>query len=229
MKNISIAIDGPAGAGKSTIARIVSKALGILYLDTGAMYRAVALKAIRKNICTKDGKALSILVKDINIEIKHLADEQRVFLDGEDVSGMIRSPGVSIAASDVSSVPEIRIKMVELQREIASKNSVVMDGRDIGTFVLPDADFKFFLTASAEERARRRYLEQVEKGMAGFTLEDVRRDMEYRDLNDSSREFAPLKKAPDALEIDTTDMSVSQVAEKILNVIRMGDKCFTMR
>lgn len=217
MTKISIAIDGPAGAGKSTIAKIVSKSLGIVYLDTGAMYRAVALKAIREDIDTLDSERLARLVNSINIKITYLGNEQKIFLDDEDVSHKIRTPEVSIGASNVATIPEVRIKMVELQRAIATENSVVMDGRDIGTYVLPKADLKIFLTAYLEERAKRRYKEQLEKGAKGLTLEEVRRDIEYRDKNDSSRAFAPLSKAKDAIEIDTTSMTIDEVAQKIMD------------
>lgn len=220
MDKLAIAIDGPAGAGKSTIAKMISKALGIIYLDTGAMYRTVALKAIKEGIDTKNREALSALVENIDIRISYSGNEQHVYLDGKDVSSEIRSPEVSIGASDVAVVPEVRLKMVQLQREIAAGNSVVMDGRDIGTYVLPNAEFKFFLNASVEERARRRYLEQVSKGVENITYEDVLKDIRYRDKNDSSRDFAPLKKAEDAVEIDTTNMTVDEVAERILSEIR---------
>ncbi len=217
LSKISIAIDGPAGAGKSTIAKIVSRSLGIIYLDTGAMYRAVALKAIRKGVDTLDREKLASLVKDINIRIVHNGDEQQIFLDGEDVSEKIRTPEVSIGASNVGTIPEVRMKMVELQRSIAAQNSVVMDGRDIGTYVLPDADFKFFLTASLEERAKRRFNEQQERGLQDVCFEEVLKDMDYRDKNDSSRAFAPLCKAEDAILLDTTDLNIEQVADKILS------------
>lgn len=213
---ISIAIDGPAGAGKSTIAKIISKTLNILYLDTGAMYRAVALKAIRESVDTLNREKMSKLVENIDIKIAHSEDIQRIFLDGEDVTDFIRTPEVSIGASNVATVPAVRLKMVELQREIAKKNSVVMDGRDIGTYVLPDATLKFFLTASVEARAIRRYNELLSKGITQITLEDVKKDIEYRDKNDSNREFAPLSKAPDAIEIDTTDLTIEQVVNKIM-------------
>ena len=156
MKKIKIAIDGPSGAGKSTMAKMVSKELGILYLDTGAMYRAVALKALREGIADNDEKALEEMVKDIDIRIEYDNGQQKVFLDGEDVTEKIRTPDVTVGASNVAVVPGVRQKMVELQRAIAAENSVVMDGRDIGTYVLPDADIKIFLTASVEDRARRR-------------------------------------------------------------------------
>ena len=220
MSKINIAIDGPAGAGKSTIAKYISRTLGIIYLDTGAMYRTVALKAIWSGVDTKDAQKLAELVETIDIRITHTGSEQQIFLDGIDVSRDIRLPAVSIGASDVAVVPAVRIKMVELQREIAKSNNVVMDGRDIGTYVLPDAGNKFFLTASLDERACRRFKEMQEKGMAGVSLEEVRRDIEYRDKNDSTRAFAPLLKAADAVEIDTSDLSIDQVTEKMLSYIK---------
>lgn len=220
MKKIGIAIDGPAGAGKSTIAKIISHTLGIIYLDTGAMYRSVALKAIREGIDTKDREKLGALVKDIDIKVVYEGNEQKIFLDGEDVSGKIRTPEISIGASNVAVVPEVRIKMVELQRAIAGKYSVVMDGRDIGTYVLPGAELKVFLNASSDERARRRYSELAGKGASVSTYEEVKKDMEYRDKNDSTRDFAPLSKAEDAIEIDTTSMSIEEVAQKIIKLVR---------
>ncbi|HOV25410.1 MAG TPA: (d)CMP kinase [Pseudobacteroides sp.] len=219
-ENISIAIDGPAGAGKSTIAKMISKEMGIVYLDTGAMYRTVALKAIRDRISTDDRDSLSKMVANIDISVKYVDGEQFIYLDGEDVTSKIRTPEISIGASNVAVVPEVRIKMVELQRQIALKTSVVMDGRDIGTYVLPDAKFKFFLTASVEERALRRYNEQVAKGYKDISLESVKKDIEYRDKNDSSREFAPLSKAQDAIEIDTTSLTIDEVAQKIIGIIK---------
>lgn len=217
---INIAIDGPAGAGKSTVAKAISKELGIIYLDTGAMYRTVALKAIRSGIDTTDGEKLAEMVRDIDIRIEYKDNEQRIFLDGEDVSGLIRTPEVSIGASNVAVIPAVRIKMVELQREIASSNDVVMDGRDIGTYVLPDANFKFFLTASLDERAKRRYNEMVSKGMTDVDYDKVRQDIAFRDKNDSSRAFAPLSKAADALEIDTTGIGPQEVISIILDRIK---------
>lgn len=220
MNRVNIAIDGPAGAGKSTIAKYISKTLGIIYLDTGAMYRAVALKAIRKGVNTKDAANLAELVNSIDIRIIHSGSEQRIFLDGTDVSKDIRTPEVSIGASNVAVVPAVRLKLVELQREIAKNNDVVMDGRDIGTFVLPKAGHKFFLTASLDERAKRRYKELKEKGMHETTFEEVRKDIGYRDMNDSTRAFAPLSKADDAVEVDTSDMTIEQVTEKILSYLK---------
>lgn len=219
-KKISIAIDGPAGAGKSTIAKIISKKLGILYLDTGAMYRAVALKAINENIDTLDQEKMSKLVDNIDIEIVYSKDEQKIFLDGKDVSSLIRTPEVSIGASNVATIPDVRIKMVELQRKIASESSVVMDGRDIGSYVLPNADVKIFLNADVKERAKRRYLEELSKNIENIAFEEVLKDIEYRDKNDSSRSFAPLTKASDAIEIDTTNMSIEEVANTILGYVK---------
>ncbi len=218
MHKISIAIDGPAGAGKSTIAKMVSKYLNILYLDTGAMYRVVALKAIRNGIDTLDADGLSSILKSIDLKIEHIKSEQLMFLDGEDVTGLIRTPEVSIGASNVGSIPEVRIKMVEIQRLIAKEKSVVMDGRDIGTYVLPNADLKIFLTASLEERARRRYIEQAQKGNMSLSYEDVLKDIEYRDKNDSERAFAPLKKAENAVLIDTTCLSIDDVVKRIIDL-----------
>jgi cytidylate kinase len=219
LKKISIAIDGPAGAGKSTVAKKIAEKLGILYLDTGAMYRAVALKAIRQGINTKDVNDVSELVSDINIDVKYIENIQHEYLEGEDVTGLIRTPEVSVGASDVAAVKQVRIKMVEIQRKIASQYSVVMDGRDIGTYVLPKADLKIFLTASIEERALRRYNELIER--KNFVdLCNIRKDIEYRDQNDSSRSFAPLQKAEDAVEIDTTKMTIDEVVGKILNFVK---------
>lgn len=218
-KKINIALDGPAGAGKSTIAKLVAKKLQIIYIDTGAMYRAAALKCIRDGIDTKNPEEVRNKADSINIEIVFIDKEQRIFLDNEDVTDQIRTQQVTIASSDVAVVPEIRLKLVDIQRKIASESSVVMDGRDIGSFVLPNADYKFFLTASVEERAKRRFKEMLQKGMTGLAFEEVLNDITYRDKNDSSREFAPLVKAPDSIEIDTTNLSIEQVAGEILSII----------
>ncbi len=219
INKISIAIDGPAGAGKSTVAKRISKILDVLYLDTGAMYRAAGLKALSKGIRTNDADAVTVLADDIDVDIKFIRGEQRIFLDGKDVTADLRTSEVSVAASDVSAVPAIRIKMVDIQRRIAAENSVVMDGRDIGTYVLPDADLKIFLTASLEERTARRFNEMLVKDQAA-DKEKIRRDIEYRDGNDSSRAMAPLKKAEDAIEIDTTGLPIETVVETILEKIR---------
>ncbi|NLY19409.1 MAG: (d)CMP kinase [Clostridiaceae bacterium] len=220
MKKIQIAIDGPSGAGKSTMAKIVSKELGILYLDTGAMYRAVALKAIKSGIGTKDSAALAKMVEDIDIRIDYKDGQQKVYLDGEDVTEDIRTPDVTVGSSDVAVFPEVRKKMVDLQREIAKTNSVVMDGRDIGTHVLPNAEVKIFLTASAEDRAKRRYEELKEKGTLKQTFDEIKQEMEYRDKNDSNRIVSPLKKADDAILLDTSGLSIEESAKKILDIVR---------
>ena len=220
LSTINIAIDGPAGAGKSTVAKSISKALGVIYLDTGAMYRAVALKAIRSGIDTRDEGQLTSLVKDIDIRIVYKGSEQNILLDGIDVSGQIRTPEVSIGASNVAVIPAVRIKLVELQRDIAKSNNVVMDGRDIGTYVLPNANYKFYVTASLEERSKRRYEELLAKGITTTTFEEVLKDISYRDKNDSTRAFAPLSKAQDAIEIDTTSMDPQKVADRILSYIK---------
>lgn len=215
---INIAIDGPAGAGKSTIAKSIARTMGILYLDTGAMYRTVALKAIREGIDTKDMGALEKLVGNINIDVAYEKSGQVIYLDGENVNDRIRTPEVSVGASNVAVVPAVRLKMVDIQRKIASANSVVMDGRDIGTYVLPNADLKIYLTASVEERARRRYDEQLEKGIKDVDFEEVRKDIEYRDRNDSSREFAPLSVAKDAIVLDTTGFEVEEAINKVMKL-----------
>jgi len=219
LSTLNIAIDGPAGAGKSTVAKNISHTLGIVYLDTGAMYRAVALKAIRSGMDTKDAEGLAELVRDIDIRIEYETAEQKIFLDGFDVSGQIRTPEVSIGSSNVAVIRAVRIKLVELQRKIANSYDVVMDGRDIGTYVLPDAKYKFFLTATLEERARRRYDELIAKGM-DTTLDEVMKDISFRDKNDSSRAFAPLSKAQDAVEIDTTGLSPQDVTKLVLSYIK---------
>jgi len=211
----SIAIDGPAGAGKSTIAKKVSAKLGYIYLDTGAMYRAVALKAIQSGMDTKNQQGLAGIMDKLDIAISHDNNLQKIFLDGADVSEAIRTAEVSAGASNVAAFPEVRLKMVELQRRIAAGADVVMDGRDIGSYVLPDADLKIFLTASVEERARRRFEELLQKGQQ-VTFEAVRQEMVQRDENDSSRALAPLIKVPDAIEIDSTALEIEEVVEKII-------------
>lgn len=218
-RKIAIAIDGPAGAGKSTIAKAISNKLGIVYLDTGAMYRTVALKALREGVDLKDEKALEKIVRDIDIKIKYEDGSQHVLLEGEDVSCLIRTHEISMGASNVATIVAVRLKMVELQQKIASETNVVMDGRDIGTYVLPNADLKIFLTASAGERAKRRFLEMQEKGDNSATLEEIKADIIRRDENDSKREFAPLKKAYDAVEVDSTVYSIEEVLEIIFNLL----------
>ncbi|HOK42414.1 MAG TPA: (d)CMP kinase [Thermoclostridium caenicola] len=220
MKTIRIAIDGPSGAGKSTLAKRIARELGIIYLDTGAMYRAVALKAIRLGIDTRDRENVSRLMDDIDISVEYHDGTQRIYLDGEDVSSAIRTNEVSMGASNVSAFPEVRAKLVALQQEIARNNPVVMDGRDIGTKVLPDAGLKIFLTASVEERARRRFLELKEKGLLDKTFDELVAEIEERDRNDSTREHSPLKKAEDAVEIDSTGKSIDELVAMIMDMVR---------
>lgn len=207
---ISIAIDGPSGAGKSILARRCAAAFGFLYADTGAIYRTVGLAAVRAGIDRKDERAVAGLLPGLQIEMKYDAEgEQRMYLNGEDVSDAIRMPEISIAASDVSALPVVRQFLLEMQRSLARTQSVLMDGRDIGTVVLPDADLKVFLTASAEERARRRVLQLQEKGVTE-DYEKVLQEIRYRDEQDMNRETAPLRQAEDAVLLDTTDLSYDE-------------------
>ncbi len=215
---ISIAIDGPSGAGKSTIAKSLAKELGFVYIDTGAMYRAVGLYVLRKGILPTDLTAVESILGEIDISIDYDDGTQKVFLNGEDVSGLIRTPEISKYASDVSALVPVRLKLVELQRALAKSKSVIMDGRDIGTYVLPDAQLKIFLTASSEERAKRRYEELKVKGV-DCTLDDIARDMAQRDENDSTRAFAPLKAADDAIVLDSTTLTQQQVVEQVMNML----------
>lgn len=219
---MKIAIDGPAGAGKSSIAREVAKQLGLVYVDTGAMYRAVAVYAILNGIEIKEENFTEDVLDKIDIEIAYDENGQRIYLCGVDVSERIREADASIGASDVARIPAVRLKLVELQRKLSEKTSVIMDGRDIGTYVLPDAQVKIFLTASVDVRARRRLLELENKGIAA-DFESVKKDIEYRDKNDSEREFAPLRQAEDAVVVDTSDMTISQVIDRISEIIK-GDK-----
>ena len=216
---LTIALDGPAGAGKSTIARLLAKRLGILYLDTGAMYRAVGLKALRLGLPTKSGPEIAAMLADTRLEILFRDNVQHILLDGEDVSQAIRSPEASMAASDVSTLPVVRLRLVELQREIAARQPLILDGRDIGTFVLPAARWKFFLTADPAERARRRLLDLQARGDAATTLEQVRQAMDERDRQDSQRSLAPLKQAEDAILVDTTSLTIDDVVDKILDIL----------
>jgi len=216
---MKMAIDGPAGAGKSSIAKLAAGELGFIYIDTGAMYRASALYAIENGIkITAESFTKEILDK-ISIDIRYDGDGQRIFLCGKDVTKRIREADVSIGASDIAVIPAVRLKLVDLQRELAKGNNVIMDGRDIGTYVLPDAELKIYLTASVEERAMRRLKELKEKGQTA-DFEQVKRDISYRDKNDSEREFAPLRKADDAVLVDSTDMTIDEVKERILELAK---------
>ena len=219
MKVINVAIDGPAGAGKSTISKRVAKELGYVYIDTGAMYRTVGLKAVRMGIDTTDEKGVSAILPDIDIDIRHEGVEQHIFLDGENVSDKIRTPEISMAASNVSAIGAVRVALVDMQRKLAANHNVVMDGRDIATFVLPDAEVKIFLTASVDARAERRYKELIEKGTE-VSLEDVKKEMIQRDKNDSTRAVSPLKIADDATVIDTSELNLEQSINKVVEFIR---------
>jgi cytidylate kinase len=215
----AIAIDGPAGAGKSTIARKLAAELGYIYIDTGALYRAIGYFVLSRGVNTSDEIAIAGLLLGASIEIRFIDTEQRVFLNDTDVTSKLRTEVVSMAASAVSALPAVREFLLELQRELARKNNVVMDGRDIGTVVLPNADVKIFLTASPEERAKRRYDELISKGVSA-DYEAVLADLKTRDYNDSHREIAPLKEADDAITIDTTGYELNESVELIFQTVK---------
>ena len=215
---IQIAIDGPSGAGKSTVAKALAKKLGIVYVDTGALYRTVGYAAIERGVGTKDAEGLAAMLPDIHIDVKYEDGVQCVYLNGENLGDRIRRPEISMAASDVSSVPVVRAFLLDTQRDIARRNSVVMDGRDIGTVILPDADVKIFMVASAEARAERRTKELEEKGMPA-SYEDVLREMKERDAQDSGRAIAPAIPAPDAIHLDNSGMSVEESVQAVIDLI----------
>lgn len=216
---INIAIDGPSGAGKSTIAKAIAKELNIIYLDTGAMYRAVALKAQSLGIDPLDNEKVDKMLPSVNIAIEYIDDTQHIFLDGKDVSEDIRKHEVSQMASDISKNHNVRMFLVEMQRKIAKENNVIMDGRDTTSFVLPNANYKFYLTASAEERTKRRVLQLEEKGeVVDFDI--MLADIVARDNNDMTRDFAPLLQTEDSILIDSTDMTKDEVIEKILGIVK---------
>lgn len=217
---ISVAIDGPAGAGKSSVSRAVAARLGYIYVDTGALYRTVALSLINAKIDVSDESAVQEHLSKISVDISYVGDEQRVFLNGNDVSELIRSPEVSMGASKASALPCVRQFLFDKQRDLAVKNNVVMDGRDIGTVVLPEAQVKIYLTATAEERARRRMKEMLEKGQEA-DFDSVLEDIKKRDRNDMNRPISPLKKADDAILVDTTDTGgYEKSVELLLDMIR---------
>lgn len=216
---MNIAIDGPSGAGKSTLAKLLAKTLNITYLDTGAMYRALAVKVSSLGIDPKDCAAVEPLLKDTKIDVFPSETGTVVYVDGSNVTDEIRKHYVSNAASDVSACPAVRVFMVEMQRKIAKSKDTVLDGRDIGTYVLPNAEYKFYLTATSEVRAKRRMAELKQRG-ENCDFETIKVDIEKRDYNDSHREFAPLKKAEDAAEIDCTEMTIEQVLQAMLKIIR---------
>ncbi|GIO28469.1 cytidylate kinase [Ornithinibacillus bavariensis] len=217
-KKIAIAIDGPAAAGKSTVAKIVAAKLSYIYIDTGAMYRAITLKALEKLVDVHDESALEELLKSTDIQLIQKADGQRVYLDEHDVTMDIRSKEVTNNVSYVSQHPKVRGEMVARQQKLAERRGVVMDGRDIGTKVIPDAEVKIFLVASVKERAKRRHEENLSKGFSS-DLEELKKEIEKRDLIDSKREASPLVKAEDAIEIDTTSLTIEEVADCILREV----------
>ena len=222
-QHLNIAIDGPAGAGKSTIARALADKLGARYLDTGAMYRAVALLAERAGVDPGDGEAMERILPDANIAVRYDdAGVQHVYLSGEDVTGQLRTNSISMGASMVGLHMAVRRKLT--QRQIAKENSVVMDGRDITTNVLPDTPYKFYLTASVEERARRRYQQLLQRGGTDRTLEEIEREIAARDKNDMERDYMPLRRAEDAVLIDSSSLTIDEVTEQMLRLIREKEK-----
>ena len=215
---INVAIDGPAGAGKSTIAKAAAKELGFIYVDTGALYRAVAYNAVKTGAIDDEQKIIDMLAS-IKVELKYVNGVQAVYLNGEDVSAFIRTPEISMGASKVSAIPQVRAFLLNLQREIASTNNVIMDGRDIATVVLPNADVKIFLFASPECRAERRYKELIEKG-ENVIFDDVLKDVNQRDYQDSHREIAPLKPSDDSIMADTSELTLQESIDLIVNTIK---------
>ena len=215
---INVAIDGPAGAGKSTIAKAAAKELGFIYVDTGALYRAVAYNAVKTGAIDDEQKIINML-DSTKVELKYVNGVQAVYLNGEDVSAFIRTPEISMGASKVSAIPQVRAFLLNLQREIASKNNVIMDGRDIATVVLPNADVKIFLFASPECRAERRYKELIEKGES-VSFDDVLKDVNQRDYQDSHREIAPLKPSDDSIMADTSELTLQESINLIVNTIK---------
>lgn len=224
MSKAAIAIDGPSGAGKSTISKLLAKEFGFTYVDTGAIYRTVGVHVRRRGIDPKNAAEVERVLSEINIEIKHEGGEQRLYLNGDDVTAAIREHVISQYASDVSAIPAVRAFLLDMQREFALRDNVIMDGRDIGTVVLPDAGIKIFLTATDENRARRRYEELLLKGQE-VDYEKVLSDMRLRDEQDSSRAVAPLAPAPDAVKVDTTGNTLEQSVEVLKKIIaaRLGD------
>lgn len=217
-KRISIAIDGPAAAGKSTVAKVVAKELSYVYIDTGAMYRTLTYAALEQKVDIENEEKLMEVLKNVNIEFQQGENIQLVFLNGQDVTEVIRTPNVTNRVSIVAKHRLVREEMVRRQQELAKKGGVVMDGRDIGTHVLPDAEVKIFMLASVEERAERRHLENINKGFDS-NLEQLKEEIAQRDKLDSEREVSPLKKADDALELDTTSLSIEEVVQKIMGIV----------
>lgn len=219
-KGIQVAIDGPASAGKSTVAKLVAKRFNYVYCDTGAMYRVVTLAALRKGLSMTDKEQIVQLAQQIQISFKPGEPEQRVFLDGDEVTQDIRQGQIDNNVSAVAAIPAVRTEMTRQQRAIAQRGGIVMDGRDIGTTVLPDAPVKVFMVATAHERARRRYVENQAKGIATTSLADLQKEIELRDKKDSTRAVSPLTQAPDAIRLDTTNLSIDQVVDEISKIIK---------
>lgn len=219
-KGLQVAIDGPASAGKSTVAKLVAKKFGYVYCDTGAMYRTVTLAALNKGIAVDDQAAVAELAHNIKISFKPGEEEQRVFLDGQEVTRDIRSQQIDANVSAVAAIPAVRTEMTKQQRQIAAAGGIVMDGRDIGTTVLKDAPVKIFMVASAHERARRRYVENKAKGIETASLEDLQKEIELRDKKDSTRKVSPLTQAPDAVRLDTTNLTIDEVVDEISKIIK---------
>ena len=215
----NVAIDGPAGAGKSTIAKLVAKEMGFIYVDTGAMYRAMAVHFLKKGIASEDTEKIIECCNDAEVTIAYENEVQQVYLNGENVTSLLRTEEVGNMASKTSAIPEVREKLLELQRSLAREKDVIMDGRDIGTNILPDADVKVFLTASVETRAGRRYKELTEKGIS-CDFNEIAKDIEERDFRDMNRKTAPLKQAEDAVLIDSSDMRIEEVVKTITALCR---------
>ena len=215
----NVAIDGPAGAGKSTIAKLVAKEKGYIYVDTGAMYRGLAIHFIKRGLKAEDIKGIVEACKDAEVSIVYENDVQQIYLNGENVTAMLRTEEVGNMASKTSAIPAVREKLLELQRTLAREKDVIMDGRDIGTNILPNADVKIYLTASVETRATRRYKELLEKGEP-CNLEEIAHDIEERDNRDMNREIAPLKQADDAVLVDSSDMTIEEVVQTIVDLCR---------
>ncbi|WP_311403493.1 (d)CMP kinase [Limosilactobacillus vaginalis] len=221
---LQVAIDGPASAGKSTVAKRVAKKFGYVYCDTGAMYRAVTLAALQQGLSMTDTEKISELAKQIKITFQPAEPEQRVFINGQEVTRDIRLPKVAKNVSAVAAIPTVRQEMTKQQRQIAAEGGIVMDGRDIGTTVLPHAPVKIFMVATAHERARRRYLENKQKGITTTSLEELQRAIELRDQKDSTRKVSPLTQASDAIRLDTTNLTIDEVVAEISKIIKKTEK-----
>ena len=215
-----VAVDGPAGSGKGTITKIVADKMDLVSIDTGAMYRCVALEMINRNVTMDELDEIKLILNEIKIELKRENDTPKVYLNGKDVSKEIREEGVTKIVSPVSKIKEVREKLTQWQREMAQNQNIIMEGRDIGTTVFPNADVKIYLDAKPEERARRRFEQNKQEGITGMTYEEILENVKQRDFNDSNREIAPLRKADDAILVDSTYMTIEEVAERIMAIIK---------